>query len=216
MIRIVVANDYPVVRHGVRALLEVDPEFRIVGEADSVPQTVALLEEFQPDVLISDLVIHGLNMLEVTRQIIKRWPNVHVVIMTTAADEHTVQEALTSGVLGFLLGESTAVELQQAVQDVIARRYYLSAPLLERAIDAFVRGVQQQPPTQHDMLTSREREVLKLAAQGLNNVDIADQLLFSRRTVEAHRASLMRKLGLRTQTELVRFALQHGILSSDQ
>ena len=114
-----------------------------------------------------------------------------------------------------MLKESTAAELRRAIHDVMAGRRYLSAPLAERAIEAFVRSAQHGAFDEYNTLTSREQEVLKLAAQGLNNAEIAAKLAISPRTVETHRARLMHKLGLRTQTELVRYALRRGILSLD-
>jgi len=215
MIRIVVANNYPVVRQGLRSFLEHDPELSIVGETDDGPQAISLVEELHPDVLITDLLLREMDGLEVTQQVTRRWPDIRVVVMTTRSDETSVQKALASGAVGYVLKDSTAPELRRAIHDVIYGRRYLSAPLSERAIEAFVRSAQNGAFDPYNTLTSREQEVLKLAAQGLNNADIASKLSISPRTVETHRSRIMQKLGLRTQTELVRYALRRGILPLD-
>jgi DNA-binding NarL/FixJ family response regulator len=216
MIRIVVANDLPVVRQGLRSFLEADTEFSVVGETDNGQEVVALVEQFQPDVLIIDLVMRNANGFDVMRQIAGRWPDVHVVIMTTQADAASVQKALANGAAGYILKDATAADLRRAIRDVMAGRRYLSTPLAERAIEAFMRSIENGAFDEYNTLTSREQEVLKLAAQGLNNADIASKLSISPRTVETHRGRIMHKLGLRTQTELVRYALRRGILSLDQ
>jgi DNA-binding NarL/FixJ family response regulator len=123
-----------------------------------------------------------------------------------------VIEVLRSGAMGYVLKESGHVDLMAAIREVQAGRRYLSAPLSERAIDAYVSGAQQTSGNAYDSLTTREREVLQLAAQGHTAAEIAQRLIISPRTVETHRANLMQKLGLRSQAELIRFALQRGIL----
>jgi DNA-binding NarL/FixJ family response regulator len=210
--RIVLADDHPVVRHGVRSLLQAEPDFSIVGEASSGLETVQLVEKLQPEVLVVDLMLPGLNGLEVTRQVKQRLPQTRVVVLSMHANEPYVLEALKNGASGYVLKDSSGTDLVLAVKQVLGGQRYLSPPLSERAVEAYLQRSQDTSFDPYDALTEREREVLHLAAEGMSNPDIANRLSISPRTVETHRANLMRKLGLRTQTDLIRYALKRGIL----
>jgi DNA-binding NarL/FixJ family response regulator len=212
---IMLADDHPVVRQGLRAMLEAEPDFTIVGEAADGLEVVGLVERLRPNVLLLDLMLPGLTGLEVTRQIRQRCPQTRVVILSVHANEAYVLEALRNGAAGYVLKEAKAADLVQAVREVSAGRRYLSPPLSEQAIEAYVQKARAAPVDPYDTLTTREREVLHLAAAGNSNPEIADRLGISPRTVETHRASLMRKLGLQNRTDLVRYALKRGILPPD-
>jgi len=214
-VSILLADDHAVVRHGLRALLEAEPEFRIVGEAADGLKVTDMVEQFKPDVLITDLMMPGLNGLEIARQVKQRAPHTRVVILSMHANEAYVLEALRNGAMGYVLKESTGQELVEAVHEVVAGRRFLSAPLSDRAIQAYINTGKDTLLDPYDALTSREREVLHLAAEGHSNSEIASRLSISPRTAETHRANLMRKLDLRSQTELVRYALRGGILPID-
>nr|NIO71757.1 response regulator [Anaerolineae bacterium] len=166
----------------------------------------------QPDVLVLDLMMPGLNGLEVTRQVSQRSPRTHVVILSMHPNEAYVLEALRAGAAAYVLKESTSAELVRAVREAVAGRRYLSPPLSERAIEAYMQKAESAALDPYETLTAREREVLHLVAEGHTNAEIAERLFISRRTVETHRANLMRKLGLRTQTDLISYALRQGIL----
>jgi two-component system response regulator NreC len=212
MTTIVLADDHHVVRQGLRALLEGQPDFQLVGEAGDGLEAVQLTERLKPDVLIIDLMMPSLNGLEATRQIGQRSPHTRVVILSMHANEAYVLEALRNGAAGYVLKDSSAADLVQAVREVVAGRRYLSAPLSERAIATYIQKASDVALDPYEMLTNREREVLHLAAEGRTNAEIADQLSISPRTAETHRANLMHKLGLRTHTDLIRYALRRGIL----
>jgi DNA-binding NarL/FixJ family response regulator len=212
MTTIVLADDHHVVRQGLRALLEGQPDFQLVGEAGDGLEAVQLTERLKPDVLIIDLMMPSLNGLEATRQIGQRSPHTRVVILSMHANEAYVLEALRNGAAGYVLKDSSAADLVQAVREVVAGRRYLSAPLSERAIAAYIQKASDVALDPYEMLTNREREVLHLAAEGHTNAEIADQLSISPRTAETHRANLMHKLGLHTHTDLIRYALRRGIL----
>ena len=214
--RIVLADDHPVVRHGVRSLLQSDPEFTVVGEASDGIETVQLVEKLSPDVLVVDLMIPGLNGLEITRQVRQRSPMTRVIILSMHANEPYVLEALKNGAAGYVLKDSSGTDLIQAVRMVATGQRYLSPPLSERAVEAYMMKSQESSFDAYDGLTDREREVLQLAAEGLSNPDIAGRLSISPRTVETHRANLMRKLSLKTQTDLIRYALKRGILPMEE
>jgi two-component system, NarL family, response regulator NreC len=214
--RIVLADDHPVVRHGVRSLLQSDPELSVVGEASDGIETVQLVEKLQPEVLVVDLMIPRLNGLEITRQVRQRSPMTRIIILSMHANEPYVLEALKNGASGYVLKDSSGTDLIQAVRMVASGQRYLSPPLSERAVEAYMMKSQETSFDAYDGLTDREREVLQLAAEGLSNPDIASRLSISPRTVETHRANLMRKLGLKTQTDLIRYALKRGILPMEE
>jgi DNA-binding NarL/FixJ family response regulator len=212
MTTIVLADDHHVVRQGLRVLLEGQPDFQLVGEAGDGLEAIQLTERLKPDVLLIDLMMPSLNGLEATRQVSQRSPHTRVVILSMHASEAYVLEALRNGAAGYVLKDSSAADLVHAVREVVAGRRYLSSPLSERAIEAYMQKASTVTSDPYEMLTNREREVLHLAAEGYTNAEIADQLSISPRTAETHRANLMHKLGLRTHTDLIRYALRRGIL----
>jgi DNA-binding NarL/FixJ family response regulator len=209
---IVLADDHAVVRQGLRALLEAEPDFAIVGEAADGLGVADLVERLKADLLVLDLMLPGLNGLEVTRQVQQRSPQTRVVVLSMYANEAYVLEALRNGAAAYVLKEASAADLVHAIHEVMAGRRYLSPPLSESAIELYVQKAKAAPKDPYEALTTREREVLQLAAEGQSNPEIADRLGISVRTVETHRANLMHKLDLRSQTELVRYALKRGIL----
>ncbi|MFZ1240690.1 MAG: response regulator transcription factor [Anaerolineae bacterium] len=209
------ADDHPIVRQGLRALLEAETDFQLVGEAGDGLEAVALVERVKPDVLVLDLMMPGLAGFEVARQTRQRSPQTRIVILSMHADEGYVLEALTAGASAYVLKKSTTADLVKAIRDAIAGRRFLSPPLSEHLIDAYVEKTKSAPLDSYNTLTPREREVLQLAAEGHTNAKIATRLSISPRTVEMHRASVMRKLGLQNQVELVRYALQRGILAKE-
>ena len=213
-ITIVLADDHQVVRQGLRAILEGERNLRVVGEAGNGIEAARLVERLRPDVLVLDLMIPGLRGLEVTRQLAKRSPKTHVVILSMHADKSYVLEALKNGAAGYVLKDSSADELIEAVHEAVENRRYLSPPLSDSAIDAYVQqaGGTTDP---YDSLSNREREVLQLAAEGHTNTEIGKRLFISPRTVEIHRAHMMAKLDLRNHTDLIRYALKRGVISND-
>jgi two-component system, NarL family, response regulator NreC len=211
--RILLADDHQVVREGFRALLEAEPDFEIVAETGDGLDAVRKVEQHKPHVLVVDLMMPGLNGLEVARQISQRSPRTRIVVLSMHANEAYVLEALKNGASAYVLKDSSAAELVRAVREALAGRRYLSPPLSELAIDSYIQRARTSDTLDlHDTLTNREREVLQLAAEGHTNAEIAGRLFISPRTVETHRANVLHKLGLRSQTELVRYALQRGIL----
>jgi DNA-binding NarL/FixJ family response regulator len=212
MTTIVLADDHHIVRQGLRALLEANPDFRIVGEAGSGLEAVQLVERMRPKVLILDLMMPGLNGLEVTRQAVKHSPRTCVIVLSMHSNEAYVLEALRSGASAYVLKDSSAADLMQAVSQVVVGRRYLSPPLSDLAIRAYQEKTKDASLDIYETLTTREREVLQLVAEGHTSTQIAAQLGISPRTAETHRTNLMRKLGLRGQSDVVRYALQRGIL----
>jgi DNA-binding NarL/FixJ family response regulator len=215
-ISILVADDHQVVRLGLRALLEAEADFKVVGEASDGLEAKTLVERLKPDVLVVDLMMPNLNGLEVARQVGHLSPNTKVIVLSMQASESYVLAALRSGVAGYVLKQSNMADLVRAVRDVLGGQSYLSPELSQRAIDAYRQKAEQAASDPYDTLTPREREVLQLAAEGHTSAEIAEKLVISQRTVEMHRSNLMRKLGLSSQTDLVRYAVWRGILPIDR
>ncbi len=211
-ISILLADDHHVVRQGLRSLLEAQPDLRVVGEVADGLEAVQLAELVQPDVLVVDVTMPGMSGIQVTRQVRRRSPRTRVVVLSMHSDAAHVLAALRAGALAYVPKESTADELVDAVRAAASDRLYLSPLLPERAIAGYRHRAEPAGWDGHETLTTREREVLRLAVHGLSSAEIADRLSISPRTVETHRAHLMQKLGLRTQTDLIRYALKRGIV----
>ncbi len=214
-LRVVLADDHPVVREGVRALLASEPDLEVVGQASRGEEVPALVEALQPDVVVLDLMMPGRGGLDVTRELARRWPKTHVLVLSMHDNEAYVLEALRCGAAGYALKQAEAGELERAIREVAAGRRYLSPPLSERALETYTRRAGGAPDP-YDSLTGREREVLKLVAEGHTNAAVGERLCISTRTVETHRAHAMKKLGLRTHVELAVYAVRRGIISQEQ
>lgn len=211
-IRLLLVDDHPVVREGLCALLQADPELEVVGQADDGVGVESLVETLRPDVVVLDLMMPGRSGLDVTRDLSRPPLAPPVLILSMYDSEAYVVEAMRSGAAGYALKQAPAVELARGIRTVAAGERYLSPPLTERALEAYVRKAGGEPDP-YDTLTARERQVLARAAEGRTNAEIAARLLISRRTVETHRARAMRKLGLHTQVELALYAVRRGIVA---
>lgn len=209
---VVLADDHQVVRNGLRALLDAEADLSVVGEAADGLETLALVERVKPTVLVADLAMPGLSGLDVTREARRRSPETRTVILSMYADEAYVLEALNNGAYGYVMKDASAADLLRAVREAAAGRRYLSPPLNLAAVEDYARRHHGAPVDLYETLTSRERAVLHLAGEGLTNTEIGARLSISGRTAESHRANLMRKLGLRGQTDLVRYTIERGIL----
>ncbi len=212
-ISILLADDHHVVRTGIRNLLETEADFNVIGEAATGLEAVQMIEKLNPDVVVLDLMMPGLNGLEVTRQVRNK---TKVLILSMHSNEAYVLEALQNGAYGYVLKDSTAEELIQAVHEVSRGKRYLSPPFSEHAIAAYIQRTQSSELDPYETLTTREREVLLLVAEGRNTAEISQALSISPRTVEGHRASVMHKLNLHSQAEMIRYALRRGILPIDE
>jgi two-component system response regulator NreC len=213
---ILLADDHNIVRQGLRAILQSEPHFSLVGEASDGIEAVRLAERLKPDVMVTDVMMPGLNGLEVARQVSRSLPNTRIIILSMYTNDAYVLEALKNGALGYVLKDSQASDLIQAIKEVIKGNRYLSPPLSERALELYMRKVESVPDDPYELLTTREREVLQLVAEGKTSAEIANRLFISPRTAEGHRANLMRKLNLQNNADLIRFALKRGILPMDQ
>lgn len=212
MVNIILADDHQVVRKGVKALLSAEPDFSVIGEAGDGIETMRICEETQPDVLILDLMMPGINGLEVIRQLTKKCANTRVIVLSMHSNEAYVLESLRSGAKAYVLKEAPPEELLKAIRDVANGKRFLSSSLSEKAIEAYTSKTTTKNTDPYDQLTNREREILQLSAQGLTNNEIAARLFISPRTVETHRNNLMRKLDLHNHSNLIQFAIQRGLI----
>jgi two-component system, NarL family, response regulator NreC len=213
---IVLADDHRIVRQGLRVLLSAEQDFEVIGEADDGREALELVRRLNPDVLVLDLMMPGLNGLEVARQLNKQAAKVGVVVLSMHDDEGFVLEALANGVSAYVLKDSNSSDLVQAVREVSAGRRYLSPPLSDRAIETYQQMAKIGTMDRHETLTTREREVLQLSAEGYTNSEIAARLGISTRTAETHRSRLMHKLDLHTQSDLIRYALRRSIIPMEK
>jgi DNA-binding NarL/FixJ family response regulator len=208
---VILADDHDVVRRGIRSILEADGNYKVVTEVADGLSAVQAVEKLKPTLLFLDLSMPRLHGLEALRQVRTASPNTKVLVLSMHNDEPYVIEALRAGAMAYILKGSESTEIARAIAEVAAGRRYLSAPLSERAIAALT----SRTPDQADplnALTPREREVLALAAEGMSMTEMAEKLFISPRTAETHRTNLMQKLGLQSQTDLVRFAIRRGLI----
>jgi two-component system, NarL family, response regulator NreC len=213
---IVLADDHQIVRQGLRALLKSVPGLHLLGEASDGLETVRLAERQQPDVLVVDLMMPGLNGMDATRQVLKRSPHTRIVVLSMHSNEAYVVEALRAGASAYVLKEAGADDLVAAIRAAAQGRRYFSPPISEQAIKEYLSRAKETPLDPYETLTIREREVLQLTAEGHSGNAISERLFISPRTVETHRMNLMRKLGLRNQKELIRYAVERGLLPKSQ
>jgi two-component system, NarL family, response regulator NreC len=216
MTTILLADDHTIVRQGLRFLIEATTEFRVIGEAADGMEAIQMVESLVPDVLIVDIMMPKLNGLQVARQVRATNPDTHIIVLSMYDTEAYVAEALQAGVSGFVLKKSTSIDLVTAIRQVLEGKLYLSPSLDEQTINTFIEHSHETPIDPYETLTPREKEILHLTADGLKSAEIATHLSISPRTVEMHRANFMRKLHLKTHNDLVRFALQRGILQFDR
>ena len=213
IISVVIADEHDIVRVGIRALLEKASGVRVAGEAADGREAVKAIERTRPNVALLDVSLPALNGFEVLRRAARLSPHTRMVMMSTCdADAVT---ALRAGALGYVRKRASGATIVEAVRSVAAGNRYLSPPLSELAIAAFLQKAQEDGFDVLQTLTEREREVLQLVAEGKRNAEIAKRLAISGRTVEAHRAKAMRKIGARTQTDVVIFAIRRGLLPLD-
>jgi two-component system, NarL family, response regulator NreC len=214
-VTLLLADDHPIVRQGLRHLLECEPEFRIVAEAGDGIEALQKVELFKPDILVVDMMMPGVNGLEVLRQIKNISPATRTIVLSMQSADAYVVEALKNGAAGYVLKETGPGELVNAVREVIKGNQFLSAKLSERFLSSGKR-IENMPLDAYETLTPREREILQMTAEGLTSTEIGDKLMISPRTVEVHRSNLTIKLGIKNQADLIRFAIRRGILSMEE
>ena len=213
-IRILIADDHGIVRKGLRLQLEQHEEFEIVGEATEGREAVRMSEELAPDVVIMDIAMPNLNGIQATAQLVKKNPQIGVIILSMHSDETYLMRTLAAGAKGYLLKESAEVDLDNAVRAVAEGKPFFSTTIANALLQDYMRQLQQRGlQDSYDLLTEREKEVLQLLAEGKSNKDIANMLNLSTNTVETHRTRLMQKLNLHSSAEIVLYAVRKRIIS---
>jgi len=213
-IRILLADDHTVVRDGLRALLEKQPDMEVVGEAADGRDSIRLEEEQKPDVVFMDIAMPGMNGIEATRRIVAANPATAVVILSMHQDESYVLRALKAGAKGYLLKDSLRSYVIEAVRSVSQGRSFLTKKVSRILQEDYVRQLERRGlDDTYDLLTDREREVLQLIAEGRTNKEVAGLLMVSLTTVETHRTNILQKLGLHSVPELILYAVRKGIIS---
>ena len=211
-IRVLLADDHTILRDGIRALLDDQADIEVIGEAEDGQATVKMTAQLLPDVVVMDIAMPLLNGLEATRQIQRDYPQVKVLILTMHENEEYIRQVLAAGALGYVLKDAAARDLLSAIRAVYQGEAVLSPAITRLVIEDYLRWGDIRPPDSTNGLTSREREVLQLIAEGYTNKEIAEILCLSIKTVQSHRTNLMSKLDLHDRGELIKYAIQKKII----
>jgi DNA-binding NarL/FixJ family response regulator len=211
-IRILIADDHAVFRSGLRALLEKEHDFQVAGETGSGWDTLKALDSIETDVLLLDISMPGLTGPRTAEEALKKRPSLAIIVLTMHEDEYYLQEMLRIGVRGYVVKKSTGTEVVHAIRAVFRGDSYIDPALANLVISPYVGKVSSREPSRLSGLTPREQEVCRLLAYGFTNAEVAEKLFISDRTVETHRNNIMGKLGLTGRAELVRFAIDNGLL----
>jgi DNA-binding NarL/FixJ family response regulator len=212
-ISVLLADDHHIVREGIKMLLEAQSDISVIGEASDGLRAVELAIRLKPLILMVDLMMPGLSGLEVTKQVKQHQSRTKVIILSMYSNEAYVMQALRNGASGYVVKESNVSDMVQAVREVASGRPYLSPSISRLAMEAYIEKAKSSALDPYDTLTDREKEVLHLIAEGFSSAKIAARLFISPRTAESHRANVMKKLGLQTPTDLIKYALKKGLIS---
>ncbi|MEI8170141.1 MAG: response regulator transcription factor [Rhodoferax sp.] len=212
--RVLLADDHILVRAGLRKLLESVPDLEVVGEASDGLALIALVAELQPDLVLMDIAMPGLNGLDATARVMKEWPQTRVLILSMHQNEEYVRQALRHGAVGYLLKDAAPTELDLALKAVMRGETYLSPAVSRGVLNDYVQRLRGEEDTRV-ILTPRQREVLQLIAEGQSTKEIARRLELSVKTVDTHRSQLMQQLNIHEVAGLVRYAIRAGLVSTD-
>jgi two-component system, NarL family, response regulator NreC len=213
-IRVLIADDHGIVRKGLRLQLEQRAEFEVVGEASDGRDAVKMVEELNPDVVVMDIAMPNLNGIEATTQIVKKHPNIGVIMLSMHSDETYLTRTLAAGAKGYLLKDTADVDLYRAVSVVAQGKPFFSPAIANTLLEDYMRQLQQRGlQDSYDLLTDREKEILQLLAEGKTNKEVATILDLATATVETHRTRLMQKLDLHSSADIVLYAVRKKIIS---
>jgi len=217
-IKIVLAEDHTILREGVRALLSAEPDLEIVGEAENGQDALRLANQLAPDMVLMDLTMPRSNGTEAIAAIKRRNPDTRIIALTVHKTEEYIRAALDAGASGYVLKDDSHQDLLHAIRNVLRGRVYLSPGITDRVVTGYLDQRSGQPdaeaPRSWDLLTAREREIIKLIAEGNKNRTIAEYLSVSTKTVEKHRSNLMQKLNLHNASALTAYAFEHGLVGN--
>jgi DNA-binding NarL/FixJ family response regulator len=210
MIRILLADDHDIMRRGLRDILNTYEGWEVCGEASNGRDAVRMAEELKPDIVVLDLSMPELNGIEACRVIKKTLSNTEVLIYTLHETEQLIRKALTAGARGFVLKSDAEVKLVEAIDALSRHKPFLNSKASETLLESFIKNADESE--EDSLLTSREREIVQLLTEGRTNKEVASLLNISVRTVEAHRAAIMNKLGINSLAELVHYAIRNNII----
>ncbi|MEX0960441.1 MAG: response regulator transcription factor [Burkholderiales bacterium] len=213
--RVMIVDDHTLVRAGIRMLLSSIENVEVVAEASDGAEAIAAIAQYEPDVVLMDLTMKDVGGLEATARIKAEHPDTRILILSMHANEEYVLQALRAGAVGYLLKEAATAELEIALNAVSNGEIYLSPPVSRAVVDGYISRTEGGEPGPEDGLTPRQRQILRLIAQGLGTKEIAYQLDVSVKTVETHRAMLMERLDIRDVAGLTRYAIRQGLISAD-
>ncbi len=214
-LRILIADDHRIMREGLRSLLEKQPDTEVIAEAENGRTTLQMSRRFKPDVVLMDIIMPDLNGIEATRQILAELPDIKVIALSMHSDKKFVVEMLSAGASGYLLKDTAFEELDKALHTVVNNRTYLSPKIVGLMAEDYSPSIATKDYLVSPVLTSREREVIQLIAEGKTTKQIASLLNVSVKTVETHRKKIMDKLGTNSVAELTKYALREGLTSLD-
>ena len=214
-IKVLVADDHTILRQGIKALLDNQAGIEVIGEAKDGREALALIERLLPDVILMDIGMPGLNGLEATRRIKKKFPGIKVLVLTMYTNEEYVFQILNAGANGYLVKETAFQDLISAIKAVYRDEAFMSPSISKKVINRYTQGVRKTNDTTCDILTTREREILQLIAEGSSSKKIAEALFISPKTVETHRTHIMDKLNIHNRTDLIKYAIRTGIVDID-
>jgi len=210
-IKILIADDHGILREAIASLLSNEFGMEVIGEAQDGRTAVQLAKELNPDVIIMDIAMPGLNGIEATRQIVREMPDIKVIALSVYADRRSVREMLKAGASGYVPKQCAFKELVTAIQNVVSNQTYLSSRISGIVVEEYVHRLEENDNSAYSILTPREREVLQLIAEGKSTKAIAKELFVSNKTIEWHRSQLMNKLGAQSVAELVKYAIREGL-----
>jgi len=213
-IEIILVDDHAIVRQGIKAILSREPDIRIVGEASNGEEALEAVKVNRPDVVVMDITLPVLNGLEASRRILKANKNIKIVILSMHENRVFAEKALSYGVKGYVLKDSAADEIVQAIREVCSGQYFLSSKISSFVVEDYLSKKKQPQASQGiSKLTGREREILQCIAEGLSSKEIANKLKLALKTVLVHRNNISRKLNVHNQAQLTRLALKEGLIS---
>ena len=214
-IKVLIADDHTILRQGIKALLDNQAEIEVIGEAKDGREALTLIERLLPDVILMDIAMPGLNGLEATRRIKKKFPEIKVLVLTMYTNEEYVFQILNAGANGYLVKETAFQDLISAIKAVYRDEAFMSPSISKKVINRYTQRVRDANDTTSDILTTREREILQLIAEGSSSKKIAEALFISPKTVETHRTHIMDKLNIHNRTDLIKYAIRTGIVDID-
>ena len=215
MLRILLADDHEIVREGIKMLIDAQDDMEVVGEAENGNAAIEKMRELSPDIIVMDISMPELNGMKATRRIMRKSPNVKILTLSRHSDDGYLQQLIQAGVSGYILKQSAPTELIRAIRQVGSGKKYVDPTLTDRVMSGYISQKSALDTAQKVSLTDRETEVVRLIAWGYSNREIGEHLQISVKTVEAHKANSMRKLGIKSRIDIVRYAILQGWMENN-